>query len=155
MIVRDLNPGEAPALWNIFWGAIHHTNIQDYTAEQVEAWAPTNLDEAIWRKRVAELQPFVAELNGQLVGYSDVQDSGLIDHFFVSHQSRGKGVARALMKEIEQRATQRGITELHSHVSITARPFFEKCDFEAVDAMDNEIRGVVLRHFLMRRRLAI
>ncbi len=153
MTVRDPARHEIPALWEIFWGAIHNVNVRDYSTEQVEAWAPTDLDAAVWQRKLEEIRPFVVEVAGQIVGYSDLQSNGLIDHLFVHHQWQGRGVARRLMQEIEQRASRRGLKELESHVSITARPFFEKYGFRVVREQDNELRGVILRNYLMRRQL--
>jgi mRNA-degrading endonuclease RelE of RelBE toxin-antitoxin system len=47
---------------------------------------------------------FVAELNGELVGYADVQGNGYIDHFFVS----GKRPQPKRSKRSAPRATRGG-----------------------------------------------
>jgi putative acetyltransferase len=82
--VRRCQPGEERSLFEIYFSAIHLVASHDYTAEQIQAWAPRNLDVVFWENKIREINPFVAELNGKLVGYADVQDNGYIDHFFVS-----------------------------------------------------------------------
>lgn len=139
MRVRDLNDDEAPILWEIYRGAIHNVNSRDYSAQQLDARAPSGFNSELWRARILTLNPFVAEIEGQIVGYSDLQPQGLIDHFFVHHLWQGKGVGRILMQEIENRAFRGGLANLEAHVSITARPFFERSDFHVVSERDNEI----------------
>lgn len=97
-IVRDLAEHEAPVLWEIFRGAIHHVNVRDYSEAQINAWAPTDLDPDIWQRKLLDIRPFVVEADGQLVGYSDLQPQGLIDHLFVHHEWQGRGVATLLMQ---------------------------------------------------------
>lgn len=82
-------------LWDICYSAIHTQCIKDYSPEQLKAWAPANvknvnenilLDDSFhknWHAKVNALDPFVAKLNNQIVGYADLQPDGLIDHFFV------------------------------------------------------------------------
>jgi putative acetyltransferase len=96
----------------------------DYTAEQIEAWAPRDLDAALWENKMREINPFVAELNGELVGYADVQTNGYIDHVFVSGKHPRRGVGLLLMTRILEQAISRGVSLLTSHVSRTAQPFF-------------------------------
>ena len=44
-------------------------------------------------------KPFVAEIEGQIVGYADLQEDGYIDHFFVSGSMARRGVGSALMRD--------------------------------------------------------
>ncbi|MEA3139470.1 MAG: putative acetyltransferase [Gammaproteobacteria bacterium] len=52
-----------------------------------------------------EINPFVADLNGELVGYADVQSNGYIDHFFVSGKHPRRGIGSLIMKKILAEAT--------------------------------------------------
>lgn len=153
VIVRDYEPGTEAELWHLFRNTIHNINSQHYTGEQLDAWAPSNFDLAIWRQKIQSLEPFVAEENGEIVGYADLQASGLIDHFFVHHQWQRKGVGTMLMREIERRAKSRGLSELEAHVSITAKEFFETSGFSVVSEQAVEVRGETLSNFIMRRKL--
>jgi len=103
---------------------------------------------------MASIQPFIAELDGVIVGYADLQPDGLIDHFFCHHTYQGKGVGRALMNYIFSLADERKIPRLYSHVSITAKPFFERFGFSIESEQTVEIRGEALSNFNMVRPLA-
>ena len=100
------------------------------------------------------LNPFVAIENDKIVGYADLQDSGYIDHFYVSGTMPRRGVGARLMNELHEEANRLKITELTSNVSVTAQPFFARFGFEIVERKMGEIRGVVVPNALMRKLLA-
>ena len=87
------------------------------------------------------IRPFVVEVERNIVGYSDLQSGGLIDHFFVHHEWQRRGIGRVLMSEIERRAFSGRIGQPETHASITARPFFETFDFVVVREQELEMRG--------------
>jgi len=153
IVLRDFVPADAPALRRVFTSAIHEVAIRDYTPAQVDAWAPRSHDAADWAEHMADLRPIVAELDGVVAGYADLQDSGYIDHFFVSAAAGGQGVAGALMRRILARAEARGLAELTSNVSLTAQPFFAHFGFQIVEQRVVEVRGEQLRNAAMRRSL--
>jgi putative acetyltransferase len=68
--IRRYEPGEEAALFNVYYSAIHLVAARDYGPEQIQAWAPKDLDSTYWEKRIRSINPFVAELNGELVGYA-------------------------------------------------------------------------------------
>jgi len=102
-----------------------------------------------------DIQPFVAVIDEQIVGFADLQSDGLIDMFFVHHAWQRKGVGKVLLAEIHRRAEQMRLTELSSHVSITARPFFEAFGFQVVTPQLVSINRVALSNFFMNKRLPL
>ena len=153
MHLRTLHDGEEAVLLALFFNTIRRINIRDYTQEQVEGWAPDNLDPGSWVDKMRSIRPFVVEADGIIVGYSDLQPDGLVDHFFVHHQWQRRGVGRMLMGEIERRAEEAGIPSLESHVSITARPFFEAFGFRVVREQQTEMHGVEMTNYFMKRQM--
>jgi putative acetyltransferase len=151
MHVRELRPGEEPILFGLFRNTIRRVNVRDYSESQVVAWAPDDLDPSVWAEKMRSIRPFVVEVEENIVGYSDLQSDGLVDHFFVHHEWQRCGVGRVLMSEIETRAFSRRIDHLETHASITARPFFEAVDFVVVREQELEMRGERLKNYVMRR----
>lgn len=151
VIIRNYKESDARALWDIFFHTVRHINSRDYSQEQVEAWAPESFDFDVWKKRMTCLDPFVAEINGNVVGYTDLQSNGLIDHFFCHHKYQGQGVGRALMEHVLASGKQVGITRFYSEVSITARPFYERFGFSVVQEQLVEVRGQKLCNFVMEK----
>jgi putative acetyltransferase len=127
--IRRYVAGEESSLFDSYFTAIHLVASHDYTPEQVQAWAPRDLDVDLWARKMREINPVVADLNGDLVGYADVQSNGYIDHFFVSGKHPRRGVGSHLMKKIIAEAASLGIPLLTSDVSRTAQPFFPRFGF--------------------------
>ncbi|MEH0696549.1 GNAT family N-acetyltransferase [Vibrio owensii] len=153
MIIREFREQDAPILWALFYNTIRNINLRDYTEQQVKAWAPDEFDAQLWLKKMTAIQPFVAELDGVIVGYSDVQPSGLVDHFFCHHEYQGQGVGRALMTHVIKQAEAKGLDRIYSEVSITARPFYEHMGFTVVNEQQIEVRGATLINYVMERHL--
>ena len=149
--IRRYRPGEERALFEVYYSAIHLMASRDYTAEQIHAWAPRDLDMNLWEKRIRGINPFVAELNGEVVGYADLQANGYIDHFFVSVTHSRRGIGSLLMERLLGEAKALGLSELTSDVSRTAQPFYEKFGFVVVEQRGPERRGVIIPNALMRR----
>ncbi|MCL9774200.1 GNAT family N-acetyltransferase [Vibrio methylphosphonaticus] len=149
--IRQYVEADTRAMWEIHFHTIRNINIRDYTQAQVEAWAPEHFDLAIWKQRMNALSPFVAELDGVIVGYTDLQENGLIDHFFCHHDYQGQGVGKALINHVLAIGEEKGIQRFFSEVSITAKPFYQHFGFEVVNAQDVEIRGQILRNFVMEK----
>lgn len=153
MQIREFRRGDEPALWKVFFSAIHGTAAAYYNQEQINAWAPAEMDQSRWAERMHGIAPFVAEDQGTIVGYADVQPDGYIDHFFVAATSARQGVGSLLMQRIHEAATAQNIDSLYSNVSLAARPFFEHWGFHVEAAQRVEARGVEMDNFRMRKSL--
>jgi putative acetyltransferase len=140
-------------LWAVFHSAIHDLASKDYSPEQIDAWAPDVFDDAVWANRMRGIRPFIAERDGKIVAYADLQASGYIDHFFVSGPCAGQGVGGMLMRHIHAAAEVQGNATLTSDVSLTAQPFYRRFGFVVVERRLPVIRGVALPNALMRKTL--
>ena len=155
MDIREFNLGDELALHTVYHSSIHDVACKDYTAEQIEAWAPATLGLDIWTKKMREIRPFVVENGpGNIVAYADVQANGYIDHFFVSGAYARQGIGTLLMNRIHDAAHERAIFVLTSDVSRTAQPFFRKFGFDLVEERAPVIRGVIVPNALMRKDLS-
>lgn len=156
--IRDFQPADAPALRALFHAAVHARACAEYTQEQRDAWAPASYDADAWDARLQANRPFVAQGQAEdgaapIAGFSDLQPTGYIDHFFVAPAFAGQGVARALMDHIHAQAAQRGIACLWADVSLTAEPFFALNGFAVEVRQQVERAGVVLCNARMAKRL--
>lgn len=152
MEIRRFRLGDEAALFRVYFTAIHEVACRNYTSEQVDAWAPADLDMDLWANKVQEIRPFLVELDGKIVGYADVQPDGYIDHFFVSGAHPRQGIGTLLMARIHEEAKSLGLSELTSDVSMTAEPFFALHGFKVVERRLPMLRGVTVPNALMRKQ---
>lgn len=153
MLIRDFLPGEQAELRQVFMSSVHELARGFYTADQLDAWAPHAYDEQRWADRIFALRPFVAVVDDRVAGYADLQESGHIDHFFVSGRFSGRGIGSALMGHVHQAAVRRGIPALSAHVSLAAEAFFSRHGFLVVRRQSATVNGVSLDNALMTRQL--
>jgi len=153
MEIRAYHLGEEHEIWQLFHCTIQHINAQHYSQKKLRAWSPAEYDKEVWTEKLARLCSFVCVSDDKIVGYSDVQKNGYIDHFFCHHQYQGKGVGTALMTHIHTLAKQQDMTQLSADVSITAKPFFEINGFKVVKQQAVPTRGQILVNFKMIKAL--
>lgn len=151
--IRMYRLGDEEALYKVHYSAIHKIASRDYSEEQIQAWAPREVDADLWGKRIGKINPFVAEFQGEIVGYADLQDDGYIDHFFVSGEHRRRGIGAMLMNHILETAAKGKMSKLTSDVSLTAQPFYERFGFVVVEQRQPERRGVIIPNALMSKQL--
>ena len=151
MEMRKFRAGDEQELYQIFYHTIRQINIQDYSQAQVEAWAPDAIDMDFVARKYREIDPFIAIIDGLMVGYADIQPDGYIDHFFCHHQFQGKGVGRFLFARLLAQALENDLSTLHSNVSITARLFFEAMGFEVEKEQLLTMGDQQLKNFRMVR----
>ena len=97
----------------------------------------------------------MAELDGCIAGFADLQPSGYIDQFFVAGAYAGRGVGQALMARIHQAAEQAAMPRLLAHVRLSAEPFFSRNGFAIEARQQVEVRGVVLANARMGNSLLV
>jgi putative acetyltransferase len=126
ILIRRNVESDAIETWGIFFNTVRNINSRDYSEQQVKAWAPRSFDFALWQKKMDSINPFIAEINGVVVG-------------------------KALMTHILNCGSKKNIHRYYSEVSITAKPFYEHFGFKVVKAQNVEIRGQTLTNYIMEK----
>jgi putative acetyltransferase len=150
-MIRHATQDDALAIATLYHDTIRKINSRDYASAQIEAWAGATPDEEKWRQRQVSRTTFVDEQNGIIRGFAELEDNGHIGAVYVHADYQRKGIASALLDELEKEAFERGTTCLSTEASITAKPFFTKRGFETVAAQDVEYRGHIFRNYRMRK----
>ncbi|ANP74320.1 Alpha/beta hydrolase [Cryobacterium arcticum] len=154
--VRPYESADAAGTLAVFLDAVTVTAAGDYSPDQIAAWsAPQERDVAEWDLVRSRLGTVVATVDGEVAGFSDVDDQGYIDMMFVASRFGRRGVAGALLREVERRAGELTVPALWTNASITARPFFERHGFVVVSEQHPVIRGALMRNCRMRKELAV
>jgi putative acetyltransferase len=124
-----------------------------YSPEQLAAWAPVPPNSERWQERLSRLHTIVAESDGVLAGFASYTHEGYLDFLFTHPGFARRGVATSLYQCVESALRAVNAPKITTHVSLAARPFFDRHGFQ-VDAEENvECRGAFLRRFAMHKRL--
>ena len=145
---------DAAATLAVFLDAITVTASADYSPQQVAAWsAPQDRTVPEWGLSRASTRTIVAIVDGRIAGFSDVDIDGYIHMMFVASEFGRRGVARALLWEVESRARSAGATVVWTNASITARPFFERYGFAVIAEQYPVSHGVQLANYRMTKQV--
>lgn len=145
MVIREYRPSDCEEIAELFYQTVHRVNAQDYTKEQLDAWATGQVDLENWNRSLLAHYSLVAVESERIVGFGDMDQTGYLDRLYVHADYQGKGIATAICDKLEQ-AVPGTIT---TQASITARPFFEKRGYQVVKTQQVERHGVLLTNFPM------
>ncbi len=132
--LRPYRGKELEEVLALFYHTVRTVCRQDYTPEQLEAWAPPldRLDRGRWGGSLQGHFTLVAEdTDGRLAGFADL-DGGYLDRLYVRQDFQGRGVGRALVEALERQARRTGQQTLETHASRTAQPFFQHMGYRLV-----------------------
>lgn len=135
-----LKDKDLPQLVDLFSKTVRAINARDYTKEQIEVWASVN--------HLNLGKTFVAEIEGKIVGFADVNEDGFLGYLYVHKDYQRQGIAKALLSLIEKE----GHKELLTEASITSKPFFEKMGFSVIRAQLKLHKGLYFKNFLMKKQ---
>ena len=145
--MREYREEDQAEILSLFYETVHTVNAKDYNEKQLDAWAPQDNDYEHLNAALRNNLTLLAIEDGKITGFADIDENGYLDHLFVHKDYQRRGIASALCSRMEE-----GFKRIETHASITARPFFEKRGYVVVKAQDVEIRGEVLRNYVMEKR---
>ncbi len=148
MKLREYKPTDCKQLAELFYQTIHHVNAKDYSAEQLAVWASGSVDLRKWDQSFREHHTVVAVENGKIVGFGDMTPCGYLDRLFVHKDYQSRGIATAICRELEQRATGKTITV---RASVTAKSFFEHRGYHIVRKENVFRNGIFLPAYQMEK----
>ena len=145
--LRRYRPEDCPLLGQLFYDTVHTVNAVDYTPEQLAAWAPELPDMEQWNRSVLEHTTFVAETEGVIAGFGDIDGTGYLDRLYVHRDYQKKGIGRALCDALERSAGE--AERIVTHASLTAKPFFLRRGYLVKKEQQVEKNGILLTNFVM------
>lgn len=153
MIIREYIETDAETIVALFTETVRKVNIQDYSSEQIEAWAPINADLSKWKDRLRKSMTFITEEGREIIGFGQLESNGHIDCFYIAYNRINTGIGSRLFETIEDRATQLKITRLFTEASITAKPFFLRKGFRVIKQQIVELRNTKFVNYSMEKQL--
>ena len=155
VIIRGYSPRDAAGLADVFFRSVRQVALSDYSAAQVQAWAPEPRT-AEWAHAEASdgrLVLVAADENDRPVAYIDLEPDGHINRLFCAPEAAGQGIASRLYDAMEAAARQQGIKSLFTEASELAWRLFERKGFAVVERQDLMVRGVAIHNYRMAKAL--
>lgn len=146
--IRKYVSGDIDKICKLFYDTVHTVNALDYTTAELDAWADGAPDKARWNKEFTERKALVAEIDGKLAGFADMDTTGYLDRLYVAADCVRKGVGRALLTALE---AQNPAAVYTTYASITAVPFFLNAGYAVVRENYVTRNGVTLKNYLMQK----
>ena len=150
---RHISPEDYVDVGRIFFCAVHEGTNHVYSLAQRTAWGGLTIDRPRWKERLTTLTGFVAEVDGESVGFITVDPTGYIELAFVLPSAAGKGVGSALLARAEHLAFVQGATVLATAASLAASHFFEKHGWGVLKEEQVERGGVIFKRYQMQKHL--
>ena len=145
--IRKYTPSDLPEIAQLFYNTVHTVNAADYSDEQLDAWADGNIDMEKWNKSLESRCSLVAEENGVIAGFGDIDEAGYLDRLYVHRDYQGRGIGTAICERLESGA----IGKITTHASVTAKLFFLQRGYRVIREQQVERRGVLLTNFVMEK----
>lgn len=152
--IRAFHASDAVALSALFYQSVTQLGGRAYTAPQVSVWAAQTPTPA----KMCQLGQdgrlmLVAERQGGLLAYGDLEPDGHVDHLYASPAAAGTGCASRVYQALEQYALRQGITQLYTEASELAKPFFAHKGFVLQKRRNLRIMGVAIHNYAMTKSL--
>ena len=155
-LVRSYVSDDAAPLAALVRASVLTLGLDDYSTEQVAAWAGNLPDaDAMARRGADGRQVWVAEdsESHELLGFTDLEANGHIDMLYVAPGAKGGGVADALTDALVMYARKNAIKDIAVEASEAARRFYRKRGFIDRGRRDFTINGVAMHNFAMALKL--
>lgn len=149
MTIRSYAPGDCAGLARLFYDTVHRVNAADYSPEQLDAWASGEVDLEEWNRSFLAHHTVVAEQDGVLIGFGDMDETGYLDRLYVHGDCQRQGVATTICDALEGASPS---AKFVTHASITAKPFFERRGYRVVEKQQVERKGILLTNYIMVKR---
>lgn len=156
MILRKYKSDDCLKLLKLFYDTVRTVNKKDYNDKQLSVWAPDNYVEEkydIWQKSLSENFTIIAEKNGDIVGFGDIEKNGYLNRLFVHKDYQHGGVASSIVKELEKYAEKICICTIITEASITAKPFFERMGYTLIKEQQVEKKEILLTNYVMEKKI--
>ena len=153
MKIRKFKISDVDQIAQLFHDTIRQVNIKDYSEQQVKAWAPDDIFFRDWDKVCSQKYTFVAEDDGIITGFAELETDGHIDCFYCHKDFQQQGIGKSLFRRLEEKAEELQHARMYAEVSITAKPFFLKMGFSVLKQQEIATRGEKFTNYIMEKYL--
>ena len=148
MKLRKYCPEDCAEMAQLFYDTVHTVNALDYSQAELDAWATGSVDLEAWDRRYRTSHTLIAEKDGRIVGFGNMEENGYLDMLYVHREHQSEGIASAICGVLEESCPAGMVT---THASVTAKPFFEGRGYRVVVCRQALRHGQTLNNFEMKK----
>jgi len=153
MTIRPFQKHDTLGTLKVFKQAVHEINKRDYLPEQLAVWAPEKQDINEWEEKLSRNITFVAEKDGEIIGFADITPQGHLEHLYISPHHQGGLASLKLFKAIIEAAKSKNLKEITTNCSITAQKPAERMGFITVKEQTVIKNGMSFTNYAMKKKL--
>lgn len=146
LILRKYKPSDCQALAELFYDTVHAVCKDDYSEKQLYAWATGTVDLIRWNQSFWSHYTIVAEINGNIAGFGDIDSNGYLDRLYVHKDYQRRGIGSSICSILENMVNS---DKIITHASITAKGFFEKRGYKVIKEQQVKRQGIILTNYIM------
>lgn len=143
--IRNYKSEDIMEIVNLFYNTVHIVNAKDYSKEQLDVWAPKEIDFEKFNKSLSDNYTLVVTYKEEIVGFGDIDETGYLDHLYVHIDYNKKKIATLICNELESSVDG----DITTHASITAKPFFENRGYNVITKQIVERQNITLINYVM------
>lgn len=147
--IREAKQGDLEQIQQLYHDTVIAINSKDYKEEQIKVWSDISAGSHSFSKKIIEQNFYVADFKNTVIGFGSITDVGYLDYMYVHKDFQRAGVAKKLLQQIEKTAGELNVERIYSHVSITAKGFFEKHGYSKEGDLYDKYKGVEFINSLM------
>ena len=106
IVIRLFDKQDAEHIAILFHQTVREVNLGYYSIDQVKAWAPDDIYFRDWVGVCSERFTFVADDNGTIAGFGELESNGHIDCFYCHKDYQRMGVGSKIYHAIEAKACE-------------------------------------------------
>ncbi len=149
MIIRRYTTADRAGCHRVYFKAVRDGTSEFYDNEQRAAWAPNEKPDLERPDGLHDQLCWVAEKNGEVIGFMSMTKAGHVDMAFVLPEVMGTGLSSELYERVLQDGQKLGLANLTVDASHLARRFFQKHGWRIEYQEDIDRGGVTLERFRM------
>lgn len=129
--IRRARQEDCHSIGKVHSAAVKGIRTAQYTPEEIQAWAVPR-DPASYEDSIRAKEFFVAEDGDAIVGFGVLnQLIAEVEAVYVDPEAGRRGIGLEVLRNLEERARDLGLSELRLNASLNAVPFYEKAGYMA------------------------
>jgi GNAT superfamily N-acetyltransferase len=146
MLVRAAQPDDATRACDVLRRSISQLCALDHRNDEafLSSWLSNKTPDNV-RSWIEKSHMFVAEENVQILGVAALDHSGFVTLNYVAPEARFRGVSKALLQAVEQKAMELGIGMSRLQSTKTAERFYRAAGYRERSGLPEGTLGKMLK----------